>query len=218
MIIVYNFFEKFMVMEVVMSNDIREPIQKRSIEKKDKIIDCGFKLICEKGYHNTNTAEIAKEAGVSTGIVYSYFKDKHDILIAGMKKHSDSIFYPLLEDITNGIKSKKTNEILSSVLRAFVSNYKVSEESHRELLALIYLDKEIEEFYHNREMQMTEEIYNLLIKYNFEDNCLKERIHLILSIIDDYCHEVIYHKHKEINYDSFEKIVIANINYLLHME
>ena len=59
---------------------VREPIQKRSIEKKEKIIEYGFELICDKGYYNTNTAEIAKAAGVSTGIVYQYFNDKHDIL------------------------------------------------------------------------------------------------------------------------------------------
>ncbi|NLC47867.1 MAG: TetR/AcrR family transcriptional regulator, partial [Tenericutes bacterium] len=75
---------------------VREPIQKRSIEKKEKIIESGFNLICEKGYHNTNTAEIAKNAGVSTGIIYQYFKDKHDILIEGMKLYSSSIFYPML--------------------------------------------------------------------------------------------------------------------------
>ena len=40
--------------------EIRKPIQKRSIEKKEKIIESGFELICEKGYYNTNTAEIAK--------------------------------------------------------------------------------------------------------------------------------------------------------------
>ncbi len=63
------------------SNEIREPIQKRSIEKKEKIIEAGFELICKKGYYNTNTAEIAKLAGVSTGIVYQYFRDKYDILL-----------------------------------------------------------------------------------------------------------------------------------------
>ena len=36
------------------SNEIREPIQKRSIEKKEKIIEAGFELICKKGYYNTN--------------------------------------------------------------------------------------------------------------------------------------------------------------------
>ena len=69
--------------------EIRKPIQKRSIEKKEKIIQSGFELICKKGYYNTNTAEIAKNASVSTGIVYQYFKDKHDIFIEALKNIDD---------------------------------------------------------------------------------------------------------------------------------
>ena len=42
-----------------MSN-IREPIKKSSIEKKNKIIEKGFELMCEQGYHNLNCADIAK--------------------------------------------------------------------------------------------------------------------------------------------------------------
>ena len=54
--------------------DIREPKQERSIEKKNRIVRAGFELFSKVGYYNTNTAEIAKLAGVSTGIVYGYFK------------------------------------------------------------------------------------------------------------------------------------------------
>ena len=53
-----------------MAENIREPQQKRSIDKKNRIIEAGYKLFAEKGYFDTNTAEIAKEAGVSTGIIY----------------------------------------------------------------------------------------------------------------------------------------------------
>ena len=35
--------------------EIREPVQKRSIEKKEKIIESGFELICEKGYYRLLT-------------------------------------------------------------------------------------------------------------------------------------------------------------------
>ena len=76
--------------------EIREPVQKRSIETKDKIIEAGFELICNDGYYNTNTAKIAKKAGVSTGIVYQYFKDKRDIFLVGLERYADHIFYPIL--------------------------------------------------------------------------------------------------------------------------
>ena len=70
---------------------IREPIKKSSIEKKNKIIEKGFELMCTKGYHNVTCVDIAKYAGVSTGIIYQYFKDKRDIFIEGVKDYSNKI-------------------------------------------------------------------------------------------------------------------------------
>ena len=59
--------------------EIRVPKQKRSIEKKQRIKDAAIKLMSEKGYHSTSSNEIAKEAGVSIGTFYSYYKDKKDL-------------------------------------------------------------------------------------------------------------------------------------------
>lgn len=78
-----------------------------SLEKKEKIIKAGFDLMCKKGYYNTNTVEIAKFAGVSTGIVYQYFKDKNDNLLAGIEKYASDIFYPMLN--IDSIKFQKTD-------------------------------------------------------------------------------------------------------------
>ena len=58
---------------------VRVPQQKRSIEKKQRIIEAGYSMFIKKGYFDTNTAEIAREAGLSTGSVYAYFSDKKDI-------------------------------------------------------------------------------------------------------------------------------------------
>ena len=74
-----------------MSN-IRIPKQKRSIEKRNRIIEKGFELICKNGYYNTTTNDIAKYADVSTGIVYQYFKDKKEIYYYAVKKISDEMY------------------------------------------------------------------------------------------------------------------------------
>ena len=105
-------------------NEIREPVQKRSIEKKEKIINAGFDLICQKGYYNTNTAEIAKSAGVSTGIIYQYFKDKHDILLAGVEKYASDIFYPMLNIATTKFEKKDLDKILRTMIKKFIENHK----------------------------------------------------------------------------------------------
>lgn len=50
--------------------------------KQEKIIEAAIKLIAEKGYHNTSTSEIAKEAGVAEGTIFRHYKTKKDLLVA----------------------------------------------------------------------------------------------------------------------------------------
>ena len=193
-------------------NEIREPIQKRSIEKKEKIIKAGFELICEKGYYNTNTAEIAKAAGVSTGIVYQYFKDKHDILVEGIKRYASEIFYPML-NVTSNIKIDKNNldTILRNMINTFIENHKLSQVAHEEIMAMTHSDKEIAEFFQENEMTMTKNISKILLDNGFNSKNLDEKVHISIHLIDDLCHEIVYHKHKDLDYDVMINLVIENI-------
>ena len=193
-------------------NEIREPIQKRSIEKKEKIIKAGFELICEKGYYNTNTAEIAKAAGVSTGIVYQYFKDKHDILVEGIKRYASEIFYPML-NATSNIKIDKNNldTILRNMINTFIENHKLSQVAHEEIMAMTHSDKEIAEFFQQNEMTMTKNISRILVDNGFDSKNLDEKVHIAIHLIDDLCHEIVYHKHKDLDYNVMINLVIENI-------
>ena len=193
-------------------NEIREPIQTRSIEKKEKIIKAGFELICEKGYYNTNTAEIAKAAGVSTGIIYQYFKDNHDILVEGIKRYASDIFYPML-NVTSDIKIDKNNldSILRNMINTFIENHKLSQIAHEEIMSMTHSDKEIAEFFQENEMAMTKNISRILLDNGFDSKNLDEKVHIAIHLIDDLCHEIVYHKHKDLNYDVMIDLVIENI-------
>ena len=192
-------------------NEIREPIQNRSIEKKEKIIKAGFELICKKGYYNTNTAEIAKEAGVSTGIVYQYFKDKHDIFIAGLEKYGDTIFYPFPDIKKEDFKEKNFSDILKHVIQTFISDHKLSESAHEEITAMVHSDKDVAYFFYKCEMDMTIKFCNVLKDNKFSTDNLLEKVHIVIGLIDNLCHEVVYHKHKDLNYDVMIDLVIENI-------
>ena len=197
-------------------NIIREPVQKRSIEKKEKIIKYGFDLICEKGYYNTNTAEIAKAAGVSTGIVYSYFNDKHDILLEGLKRYANSIFYPSIDFMTDiNINKNNLDEIIRKILLQFVKNHKLSQSAHEEITAMTHSDKDVADFFHKNEIEMTNIVVKLLEKNGFNSKNLVERVHIVIGLIDNICHEIVYHKHKNINYDIMTDIVIDEIVHIL---
>lgn len=196
-------------------NEIREPIQKRSIEKKDKIIKAGFDLICEKGYYNTNTAEIAKAAGVSTGIVYNYFKDKHDIFIAGLQIYADNIFYPMLKISEKDFNKNDLEEIIEKMIDSFIKNHKMSISAHEEITAMTHSDKDVAYFFHKREMDMTLSITNILIKNRVDSTYLMEKVHVAIGLIDNMCHEIVYHKHETLDYDAMKKIVVNSVVNLL---
>lgn len=196
-------------------NEVRKPIQKRSIETKEKIIEAGFNLICEKGYYNTNTAEIAKSAGVSTGIVYQYFRDKHDILIEGIQKFSKDIFYPMLNIEHEKITKNELRNILKNMINKFIKKHKLSQSAHEEITAMTHSDKEIADFFQKNEIYMTKTIANLLIENDFNKENLLEKVHIALNLIDNLCHEIVYHKHEELNYDIMTENVIDLIVDLL---
>lgn len=199
--------------------EIRKPIQKRSIEKKEKIIHAGFELICQKGYYNTNTAEIAKVAGVSTGIVYQYFKDKHDILIEGIRLYANSLFYPMLFIANENIKTNINKENFSSILRdmidKFIKNHKISKTAHEEIIAMTHSDQEVAQIFHNSEMEMANKVTSILLENGFKSENLSEEVHVAIGMIDNLCHEIVYHKHRELDYEKMINIVVKTITNML---
>jgi AcrR family transcriptional regulator len=53
--------------------------------RRDQIVRAAVKLFSEQGYYNTTIQQVAREAGISTGLVYQYFRDKDDILLLTLK-------------------------------------------------------------------------------------------------------------------------------------
>lgn len=197
-----------------MDTSIREPKQRRAINKKDRIIEAGFELICKNGYYNTNTAEIAKKADVSTGIVYQYFKDKHDILMEAIEKYGEDIFFPMLKLSYKEINITNFNETIRNMIENYVTNHKVSKIAHEEIMAMVHSDKDIANYYYKKELEMTDTLKTILIKNNFSEQNLYEKVHIMIGLIDNLCHEKIYHKHSSMNYDIMTDIVIENIEQL----
>ena len=57
----------------------KDIVQPRAMETREKLLKSALELYTEKGYHTTTVDEIAKNAGLSTGVAYRYFKNKKDL-------------------------------------------------------------------------------------------------------------------------------------------
>lgn len=197
-----------------MKKSVREPRQERSIEKKKRIVDAGYELFSEVGYYGTNTAEIAKRAGVSTGIVYGYFKDKKDILICVLEIYLNEVYEPIsamLDKLTSPVDYEK---VIPHVLEATINTHKKKYKIHEALHSLAGSDSEVNAEFIALEDKLTTRIYERLAALGENTENLKEKIHFAMGTIQDYCHEYVFDKHEYIDYSVLEKMVVTAITHL----
>ena len=90
--------------------------QARAAETRKRIVTAAKKLITENGFENVSIEDIAKEAEVSTGSFYTYFKKKEDII----EELNQLSFYHLAE-ITNEMKDKGLDDRLKYYCRQFLA-------------------------------------------------------------------------------------------------
>lgn len=191
---------------------IRQPVRKSAIEKKNQIIKKGFELIVDKGYHNVTCIDIAKYANVSTGIIYQYFIDKRDIFISGIKDYANTILYPDPTMIPDTISSVEVlEEVFKALLDSFIELHVYKKQAHERLMEVSNLDEEVADLFNQCEIAMTKKMSELLIKHGYYTDYMEEKIHMIYSLMDQLSHEIVYHKHSELNYEVMKKIVLKQI-------
>jgi len=117
--------------------------QFREIREKTKqnIIDAALKLFAQRGYYGTSIADIAKEAGVSKGLAYNYFKSKNELAEAIFSQlyiffdQYDKLFaevtdpYELLELMIKGtFEHLRENEEFWKLYTSFALQWEVSDK------------------------------------------------------------------------------------------
>lgn len=87
---------------------------------RQKIIKALLELMKRKNFHRITTAEIAKTAGVTEGLIYKYFKDKTDLLYQVLHLY----FTEFNSDILGKIESGKSSiDKLETIIRASLESY-----------------------------------------------------------------------------------------------
>lgn len=197
---------------------IREPRQKRSIEKKTKIIKAGLDLFCEKGFYHTNTVEIAKTAGVSTGTVYSYFKDKKDIYNASFEYFLDSYLRPLLDELKNLPKPVDVQVLIDKCIDLFINLYVNSKQTINELGIMQESNPEIMQYFAAYEDMILTALVNAFDNPNITKRNLTEKMYLLYTLADILGQEYTFHYHQSINLDVLRKQITTMMMSLFILE
>lgn len=177
----------------------REPQQKRSIEKKNRIIEASFELFSIQGYHDTNTTDIADKAGVSTGTVYSYFKDKKDIYIAAFEHFFDVRVKPLLEDLVTTSSPIDLQVFISKCIDLFVEIFSHAKRAMTELSIIQESDPEIMAHFEKYEDEILTTIVVALGNLNVNKENLKEKIFILYVLVEALGAEQAFFYHKSLD-------------------
>lgn len=111
------------------------PVQKRSQQSINEILDSTTQLLDRDGYHAVSTNQIAKNAHVSIGTVYRYFADKDAIIVALRARTEDDIMRRLVAALAEGLSLDMVTgarHVLSALVDAL--------EDHRGVMGAVIND------------------------------------------------------------------------------
>lgn len=103
-------------------------IDENKNDKKERLMDTGFKLFLEKGIKDTSIQDIVDNANVAKGTFYLYFKDKYELRDILITKKSTALFNDAIKNLHNTYIQDFSDQIV------FVINYIIDELAKSPLL------------------------------------------------------------------------------------
>jgi AcrR family transcriptional regulator len=192
----------------------RVPKQQRSIEKKQRIKDTAMKLMSEKGYHSTSSNEIAKEADVSIGTFYSYFKDKKALYTELVADIYEAVLEPV--DLSALPEDMSVEDTVYMYISFIFKGHEIHTAFQREISSL---SEQSDEF---REIEMAHknksaEMFLQMLGDNQDQvkvGDLHTASYIILTMVEAIVHDTMFH-HQGQNIKAVTKELTALIvNYL----
>ncbi len=144
---------------------VRIPRQPRGVRTRERIVKAAERLFSDKGFHGTNSKEIAAAAKVSVGSFYGYFEDKKALFIEVLKRYNQRVaekaFDPRQFDLQ---AAGQGQDIIFFFLKKALAAHDLSPQFHREATAMRYSDSEIKEIHDQADEFIQEFLVALLSK------------------------------------------------------
>ena len=77
-------------------------------------------VLAKNGYENTTIANIAKESGVSRGILHYYFSDKEDLVSKVLAYSSENIIQATIK----GIRGRTPEELADNIIKDSIVSFR----------------------------------------------------------------------------------------------
>jgi AcrR family transcriptional regulator len=197
----------------------RSPVQERGIQTKAAIIDAAGKLFAEKGYHGTNSMEIAGKAGVATGTFYSYFDDKKPVFFEVIRGYYRDISGKIIgEGALESLKKPVNNKdglknIIHELITALFNAHAFSPELHKEITAMMYSDPDVESLIREEEKKTVMMIRAVLSKVS---NRLAVKDVETAAVVVFYSSEEIIHRLRMFNHEQSDERMLQELENMIY--
>lgn len=163
----------------------RIPQQERSKETKAKIMEAALRLFAAKGYYNTNSKEIAAEAGIAVGSFYAYYQDKKDLFLDVILRLYDEI--DLSEKIT-GLLNSDPRKIIAELIKAAFNVHDFYPEIHREALTMSLIDEDVRQAFEKYDRKIIGDLKEIIEKLNIRVSDAGAAAVIIYSMVENVIH------------------------------
>lgn len=115
---------------------MRKPVQERSRDSTERVLDAVLRILAEHGLGALTTARVAAESGVSNGSIYHRFATRGALLEAALQRFTAQI------DAESAALRTATPEPpdLPAAVKVLVASYQALFAAHGELIRAFFVD------------------------------------------------------------------------------
>lgn len=171
-----------------------ETVQDRADVTRSDILDAALDVFSEKGYAKANTKNIAAAAGVATGSVYRYFKNKKIIFVEVINMLQGRISIDIFAKAQSMLdEGSSFREVLRMLAVYSVESHRNNRMFFREVMALEATDEEISAIGKERDRGIRRNFLDFLgtQKQHLKVDDLEAAAELVHLVVEEVSHQAV---------------------------
>ena len=155
--------------------------ENKTVNQKEKIINCAALLFAKYGYNATSIKSIAESCKVSKSLIYHYYFSKEDMLYDIAQSHINKLI-SIIDDCSR--LRFETNQLkLKNIISQFMIEYKTSKNRHKILIQDIeFLKPSRQKKIKSLQMKVVRSVAEILKKINPQIDEVKDLIPVTMGL------------------------------------
>ena len=128
-----------------------------------------------------------------------------------IEAYENSVAAPAYDLIKTLQEPLELARVIRQMIIKLTESHTLVKSVHEEMQALSHTDKEIGELFCKFQSDLAGNFVNLMGQFNLHPTNAYEKAHLIIDIIENLSHEIVYHQHEYLNYEVMTDVAVNAI-------